>query len=205
MLQKCKVALLISEVESFRDSYKKLASDVNIKLNVSSQWDEHYRVSEDVVILGGKYLGFLNPSYYSKAVVILKPAESPAPYIQQGVSRFIFDYQNQYELITALFYEKPVVVHADSKEVKEIVEEYRFPCFKNGDYDFRFDKDVYLYKGKPIYLCASQKRFLAQWLIGGHKENKRRMTLCNLRKKFGEDFLKDIDRFGNYKEACNEQ
>ena len=57
-----------------------------------------------------------------------------------------------------------------------------------GDYDFQFDKNTFRYKGKSIYLCGSQKAYLASWLLNAHKDNSKRMILCNLRKKFGADF-----------------
>lgn len=205
MLQKSRRALLLSDVKSFSEMYRQLAHDIGVMLTVEAEWHESYRVVDEVVILGAKHLPHLNKAYYPKAVVILKSGESPAPYIKEGVSRFIFDHTNAYELITALFYDKPVVVQARSKEISEIVEEYGCQHFQAGKYDFKFDKDVYKYRGRPIYLCESQKRYLAEWLIGGHKDNKRRMILCNLRKKFGEDFLKDVNRFGEIKEEKDEQ
>ena len=200
MLEKCKTVLLISEVASFTNMYKELAESVGVKLIGETSWNNKYRIMQDVVITGAKHLDSINKSYYPKTVLLLKPGESPAKYIKEGIERFIFDHQNQYELTVALFKAEPVVVHTSSRSVVQIVEDYGNPMFCNGDYDFRFDKDIYIYKDRPIYLCESQKKFLAQWLLAGHKDNKKRMTLCNLRKKFGEDFLRDVDRFGQMKE-----
>lgn len=204
MLQKSRNVLLISDVENFTSMYKELALSIGVKLHAEASWHVTYRVPEDVVILGAKHLETLNPTYYSKAVLLLRPEENPVSFAKKGISRFIFDYQNQYELVMALFYEQPVIVHAQAKEVAECIREYGYPKFEFGDYSFAFDRDVFRYKDKPIYLCESQKRFLAEWLIGGHKDNKKRMILCNLRKKFGEDFLKDVNRFGEIKEVKNE-
>ena len=55
-----------------------------------------------------------------------------------------------------------------------------------------------------IYLTDSSKKYLAQWLLNGLKDNSKRMILCNLRKKFGKDFLSDIDRFGQLKGGKDE-
>lgn len=205
MLEKCNSALLISEVESFSETYETIARDIGVDMTVEKEWKPRYRMSRDVVILGSKYLPDLNKAYYPVAVVILKRGENPVPYIKEGVNHFIFDYTNQYELLMALFKSPRVLVNGASQELKEMLRESGTTRFKAGAYDFRFDMNLYLYKGQPVYLQEAQKRYLAQWLLFGNKENKHRMLLCLMRKKFGEDFLKDIDRFGQLKEERNEQ
>lgn len=197
MLRKCKTVLLLTDVASFASLYTQLADSVGVKLIVEEEWNDRYRVKEDVVILGSKYLDSLNKAYYSKAVIILKSGENPAQYIKMGISRFVFNYENQMELLVALFSEEPVVIRSYTMDIADIVKECGVPHFCSGDYDFRFDKGIFMYKNKQIYLCESQKQYLAQWLLAGKKDNSKRMTLCNLRKKFGADFLADIDRFGN--------
>lgn len=196
MLEKCSTALLISEVEAFSKMFESLAKDVGVNMTVESSWNVKYRVTKDIVILGSKYLPYLNKAYYPMAVVILKNNESPAPYIKEGINHFIFDHTNQFELITALFKQNKVLVNGASLELNQMLKESGTTRFLLGDYDFRFDMNIYKYKGQPIYLQEAQKRYLAQWLLFGNKENKHRMLLCLMRKKFGEDFLKDIDRFG---------
>lgn len=205
MLEKCNSALLISEVESFSETYETIARDIGVDMTVEKEWKPRYRMSRDVVILGSKYLPDLNKAYYPVAVVILKKGENPVPYVKEGVNHFIFDYTNQYELLMALFKTPRVLVNGASQELKEMLRESGTTRFKAGAYDFRFDMNIYLYKEQPIYLQEAQKRYLAQWLLFGNKENKHRMLLCLMRKKFGEDFLKDIDRFGQIKEDKDEQ
>ena len=156
-------------------------------------------MNKDIVIFGSKYLSQVNKAYYPSSVIILKKGESPAPFIKEGINHFIFDYMNQYELITALFKQAKVLIRASS-EIKDILEDSVFTRFTLGDYDFRFDLNIYLYKGKPIYLQKAQKIYLAQWLLFGNKDNSKRAIVCKLRKKLGSDFLKDIDRFGRLKE-----
>lgn len=204
MLEKCMTALLITDVESFADTYCQLAQDIGVKLRVESQWSNIYRSDEDVIILGTKYLEKLNKAYLAKAVVILRSGESPAKYIKNGIERFIFDYTNQYELILALFRKETLVIHSSSDDLRKIVKDSGLTSFCLGDYDFKFDLNHYKYRGKPIYLVDSQKRYLAEWLLNGYKDNRKRMLLCNMRKRFGAEFLKDIDRFGQLKEEKNE-
>lgn len=72
----------------------------------------------------------------------------------------------------------------------------RYACVYHG---------IFFYKGKPIYLTSAHKKYLAEWLLTGNKDNSRRMILCNLRKKFGVDFLADIDRFGQPKRRIEDE
>lgn len=204
MLIKCKSALLLSDVESFSKVYEMIAEEVGVELKVESDWSERYRLTQEIVILGSKYLDKLNPMYYPNAVLILKSDEKPYPFMQKGITRFIFDYQNKYELFTALFKTEPVTVHSGHLPLEEIIKDSSVWNFTYGDYDFKFDKDKYFYKGKQIYLANAQKRYLAEWLLNGHKDNSKRMILCIMRKKFSQDFLADIDRFGRIKEEKDE-
>lgn len=197
MLSKCKSVLLLTDVESFANTFRKLAESIEVEVAVASEWQERYRVSDETVVLGSKFLPFLNESYYAKAVLILRADEDPFTYLKQGITRFVFDYTNENELLLSMFRAEPVVLRTQSREVKELVQDYGTTLFHTDTCDFRFDKDVFFYKKQPIYLCDSQKKYLAEWLIGGHKDNRKRMILCNLRKKFGADFLADVDRFGN--------
>lgn len=200
MLVKCESVLLLSDVISFTNLYQQLAEEADVKITVETEWSQRYRVVHDVVILGSKYLDNLNEAYYANAVVILKADESPFPLIHRGITRFIFDYHNQYELYMALFKQEAVVVHSSDMPFEDILRESNVWNFCYKDYDFKFDKDKFFYKGKPIYLANSQKRYLAEWLLNGHKDNNKRMLLCILRKKFGADFLKEVNRFGEIKE-----
>lgn len=200
MLRLCSKALLLSDVPSFAENYKALAEEVGVNLSVEEDWSSKYRITSEVVILGSKYLGKLNRAYYPEAVVILRQGESPAPYIKDGITRFIFNYQNNYELLCAFYKPEKVILHASSNDLKAIIKECDVLSYNFGDYDFRFDKNQFKYKGKPIFLYESAKRYLAEWLLNGHKDNKKRMILCNLRKKFGEEFLKDVDRYGQIRE-----
>ena len=205
MLIKCKSALLLSDVESFSKTYRIIAEEADVELKTESEWSERYRLAQEVVILGSKYLDKLNSMYYPNAVLILKSGENPYPFMKKGITRFIFDYQNKYELFTALFRAEPVMVHSGHLPLEEIIKGSSVRNFTYGDYDFKFDKDRYFYKGKQLYLANAQKRYLAEWLLNGHKDNSQRMILCIMRKKFGQNFLTDIDRFGRIKEEKDEQ
>ena len=204
MLVKCKRALLLSDVTSFANTYRKIADEADVALTVASDWSECYRVTQDLVILGSKFLSKLHKMYYPNAVLILKADEDTLPYIQEGITKFIFNYQNEMELFTAFFKAEAITIHSSNTALENILKESHIRVFQLGNYDFAFDKDKYSYKGKPIYLSNSQKRYLAEWLLNGHKDNKKRMLLCNLRKKFGEEFLKDVDRFGRFEEDKDE-
>ena len=200
MLRKIKKALLLSDVPSFTENYKALASDIGVDLTVEEEWNCKYRVGAETVILGSKYLQDLNSAYYPSAVLILKEGESPASYIKEGITRFIFDYKNSYELLCAFYKPEAIVIHASDMNLSDIIKDCVYTNFQFGDYDFKFDRNVFKYKGNPVYFTEAVKRYLAEWLLNGHKDNSKRTFLCNLRKRFGKEFLADVDRFGNLKE-----
>lgn len=199
MLKKVNKALLISDVTSFSDNFSALAEDIGVTLLVEPSWNVKYRVNADIIIFGSKYISEVNETYYPIAVIILKDGESPAPYIKMGVTRFIFNYKNNYELICALHKSDSVIVHSGSVEYEEIVKNSVTSRYNFGDYDFCFDKNVFMYKGKQIYLSNASKKYLAEWLLHSNKDNAKRMILCNLRKKLGESFLRDVNRYGELK------
>ena len=200
MLTLCKTALLISGNKDFAERYTSLAQAVEVSLTVETNWNVNYRVSKEVVILGSKHLPTLNKAYYSCAVVILSADENPQPYIEMGVKHFIFDYLYDNELLFAFYKAQATVVHSQSTDLATILKDSSATRYCFREYDFDFGNNKFVYKGLPIYLADTQKAFLADWLLNGYKDNKKRMVICNLRKKFGADFLKDIDRFGQVKE-----
>lgn len=205
MLNKGTTALLISEVPGFAEEYQALAGEIGVRMRVEPDWKTTFRAEQDVIILGSKHLAKVNRAYYPKVRVILKPGENPASLIKQGVEHFIFDYKNKYELIIALFKSETLVVHSGSQELRTLLKDTGVTTFCLKDYDFKFDKNQYRYKGKAIYLTDSQKKYLADWLLYGFKDNKKRMVIFTLRRKFGQDFLRDIDRFGQIKGGKDEQ
>ncbi len=200
MLIKCNSALLLTDVPSFAGVYKSIAKEALVQLKVEEDWSKSYRVAQDVIIAGSKYLDKINEAYISKTTLILRSDELPASFIAKGVERFIFDYQNVQELYMAFYRPDKVIVHTNNAELTDLIKTATTNCYQFGNYDFQFDKNSFKYKGKGIYLCKSQQRYLAEWLLYGNKDNKKRTILCVLRKKFGQDFLKDVDRHGVLKE-----
>ena len=200
MLIKCNSALLLTDVPSFAGMYKGIAKEALVQLKVEEDWSKSYRVAQDVIIAGSKYLDKINEAYISKTVLILRSDESPASFVAKGIERFIFDYQNAQELCMAFYRPDKVIVHTKDAELTDLIKTATTNCYQFGDYDFQFDKNSFKYKGKGIYLCKSQQKYLAEWLLYGNKDNKKRSILFALRKKFGQDFLKDVDRHGELKE-----
>ena len=192
MLMKCKSALLLSSVESFTRMYTQLASEIGVRLVVEAEWNRLYRVNQDIIILSSKYLDKVNESYYANAVLMLKSSERPEDFIEKGIKRFIFDYQNANELRLALY-----------KDIT-IAKSYTISRYAFGRYDFDFGEDSFKYEGRYIYLTPTEKAYIASWLLGGHKDNAKRGILCYARRRLGSDFLKDIDRFGRIKEDKDE-
>ena len=200
MLEKINSALLLSDVPSFVSRYKNLALESDVILEAEDTWNSRYRVGSDIVIAGSKFLDDINEDYYPVTVLILKKGESPSRFIKKGIERFIFNYEDDKELSFAFYRQKKQFLHFSSANLEETVADAGTQSFRQGNYDFWFDKNVFRYKGEAIYLCESAKKYLAEWLLHGHKDNGKRMVLYNIRKRLGKDFLKDIDRYGRIKE-----
>lgn len=196
MLARVNKALLLSDVPAFYNSYKALAEDIGVELKCEEQWNRQYRVNTDVLIAGSKYLPDINESSYPYLVIILKDGENPFPYIQKGITRFIFNFRNNFELMCALYNPEKIIVHACEKELETVLRTLSVHTYHEGNYDFDFDLNQFSYKGKKIYISKASKMYLAEWLLNGNKDNSKRMVLCNLRKKLGSEFLADVDRFG---------
>ena len=197
MLKKVNKAMLLSDVPSFYNGFKALAEDIGVSFTVESEWNTKFRVSADILIFGGKYLSSVNEAYYPVSVVILREGESPAPYIKMGITRFIFNYRNTFELLCSLYKPEATIVYSARTEYEALIGNCKAESFIFGDYNFNFKDDRFKYRGKLIFLSKASKRYLAEWLLNGTKDNSKRMILCNLRKKFGKDFLREINRYGD--------
>ena len=199
MLHKVKNALLLTDVEQFRKKDVELAYDMDVKLDCESAWKKNYRIGNEAVITGSKFLDSINEVYYPSVVLILKEGEKPFPFIQMGIKHFIFDYKNVLELSMAFYKEVDILKFHVKEKLSGVLEKSAATRFIHGNYDFSFDTENFVYRGKRIFLSETAKVYLAEWLLRGKKDNNRRTILCNLRKSFGKTFLRDVDRFGQYK------
>ena len=200
MLLKCSSALLLTDVKNFGLLYSDLAEELGVSLKVEAEWNKRYRITEEIVICGSKFLDRVNEQFYPGTTVILKSGESPLPYVKKGIESFIYDYENQYELAMAFYKKSKINIRQDSEDMRTILDSSMTVSFNEKEYSFDFSRDEFLYSGKRIYLTSSEKLYLAEWLLLHKKDNSKRMCLFNMRKKFGNAFMKDIDRFGNVKE-----
>lgn len=192
--------LLLTDVPSFAQRYKAIASSVDVSMESEPVWNPKFRVVEDLIIFGSKYLDRVNEKFYFKSVIILKEGENPFDYTERGIQRFIFNFYNDFELLYTLFKEKQKIIRTIDTKLDDIIADSEYSQFSFGDYDFRFDTNLYKYRGQRIYLRESEKLYLANWLLKGTKENKKRSILFTLRKKFGTNFLRDVNRFGQIEE-----
>lgn len=204
MYKKSKSVLLLSDVTEYCRFVKDIADKEGVYFSSESSWDKDYRVLAETVLLGSKFLDSLNPSYYKSAVIILKPEENPLPFLEKGITRFIFDYRSVAEISFA-FYKIELVTIAESKlDYTSFLDYADINQFCFGSYEFKFDQDSFKWKGKNVFISKAEKRFLAEWLLKGRKDNAKRMYLCNLRKRLGAGFLKDVDKNGTYKGGKHE-
>lgn len=198
MLKKVQSALLLTTSKSFSEVYTTVAEEMYIDLHIESEWRDTYFVSEEVVICGAKYLKDISKEYYKRLVLILKKDESIGQYIEMGIERFIFDFENRAELVCSFLFPQKEVFYSYSRNLMEIVQSSFVTTFVAGDYNFDFLKGRYFYKNQELYLTNAQKTYLAEWLLKHNKDNKRRNILTTLKKSFGKDFLKDVDRYGTF-------
>lgn len=205
MLIKCSSALLLTNIDSFAHFCTECAEELNVYLRVESEWNYNFRISEEVILCGSKYLDSVNEKFYPNVVLILKDTERPFPFMQKGITRFVFNYNNRVELMYAFYKQEKVYIKQEDESVKSVLDTACTLVFKKGEYNFDFGKDRFYFQNKGIYLTKTEKVYLANWLLSGKKDNKQRGTLCRLRKKFGDIFLDNVDRFGQLKEANNEQ
>lgn len=188
-MEKVKSVLLITEVDSFAREYEALAEEVEVTIDTAFDWNTRYRVQDDIIICGSKFLDRIHVEYYNKVTLILKQGESPFQYMKLGINNFIFDYKNHNELLFAFY-----------RKTDALVQEYSTVIFHKEDYNFRWDLDLFEYRNERIYLTKGEKSYLYSWLIAMKKDNNKRSMIFNMRKKFGKDFLADVDRHGNIKE-----
>jgi hypothetical protein len=61
-----------------------------------------------------------------------------------------------------------------------------------GDYDFRFSKGEFFWKGVRMHITAGEALFLRRWLVDGNLIAREKYYLRNIRNRHGSDFLADI-------------
>lgn len=201
MLKTCSSMLLLSGVPHFIQYVSEVARDAEIKVNANEEWNLNYRINEDIVLCGSKFLSCINVEDYDKVRLLLKTDEKVAKFIKMGITHFIFDYNNVRELAFSFFVEEEKLDADDKACVSKLLSRIETKRFNQGSYDFDFDRDSFKYEGVGIYLRPSEKVYLAQWLLLHKKDNSKRVTLYRLRKKFGSSFLADVDKYGKFKET----
>ena len=60
MLSNVKTALLLTNIDSFASNIRSIAEECDVALTVEEDWSEKYRVSEEVILCGSKYLDKIN-------------------------------------------------------------------------------------------------------------------------------------------------
>lgn len=162
MLRKCSsISILVSD-ENQKAKCKTVARQIKVEVNKTGE----------VILCDGKNLSKISHNNYDKVVLILNN-ESPVTYIKEGITRFIFDFDNMYELCVAMYTDRPSETIYDLND-----------CY------FDFSKNDFLYKGEKIFISKSQREVLKSVLINGEKKSSSYRTIVyRLRKKFGKEFL----------------
>ena len=190
---------MLSNVPSFVKYISDISADLGIELDTADVWNINYRLNAEVIICGSKYIPYINVVDYDKVRLILKTNETVAEFIEMGITHFIFDYNNTKEVAFSFFFDAEEK-QTDEMTVTDIINKTKISRFTKGKYDFNFLTNTFKYDGVGIYLRESEKIYIAKWLFLNIKENSKRILLFNMRKKFGKDFMQDIDRLGKIKE-----
>lgn len=204
MLKVCSNVLLLSGVASFISHVTEIANDIETVIDVADTWNVNYRVNAEVIICGSKYIDCIGKEDYDKIRLVLKTDETVIPFIRKGITHFIFDHTNKREVAFSMFVDKEEQINERPASLSDIMSEAHISLFHNDRYFFNFASDTFRFKGAGIYLRKSEKEYLARWVLMGNKDNSKRILLCKMRKRFGKDFMQDVDRKGNYQGDSNE-
>ena len=193
MLVSSKTALLLSKDTDFIARYETVAQMCNVELTVRSEWNERYRINQDVVIAEGELASLVASEYKNRLVLVFSGSIAE---MRAKADRFIFNKENLQELIYAFLKIDNSVKVKDTRSVTSIVISSGRSVFKEADYDFDFANSTFRYKGKEIYVSEGQKIVLAKWLLLGERGNNCYVQIHQMRKKLGKDFLSDINKYG---------
>lgn len=184
MQKVCSSVLLLTKdkrvVEAFNDTALSIG---DVRVRVSEEWNESYRVSEEVIIADSEYLESIGDFYIDRVVLRLKLSESFLAY-KDRVKKFIFMCSDERQRLYALMIEGKAEPKLSEK------------TFRTEHYAFDFERKEFFFDGKGIWLTKGEQDYLKSWLLLGEKDNRNRFFLFNMRKRFGKGFLADIDRFG---------
>lgn len=200
MLKTCRSFLLLTEDKRLQNVYEAVARNSEIRIKIMEKWDVMNRSTEDVIICDSYFADMLNEDYWFKTVVVLKQGESFVPY-RKRFDRFVFDRENKNEIAYSLVKIKLDVKRevAELTTVGSIINECGTSVYSCGDYFFDFGNGVYKYKGNGIYLTEGNKIALAKWLLLHKKNSSTRTQAYQMRRKFGNDFLLDVNIKGGIK------
>ena len=206
MLDTCKTALLLTDNERLAKSYEEVAFRCNVLLKWEKDWTKQYRISSDVVICTAEYVDMIAEEYRHKAVLVFGKGERIAKW-RWTFDRYVFNPDDENELVYSLLRIKPSKkeVKASSPNLTSVLRDCGETRFVKGDYMFDFVQDIFIYKGVKIYLSKGNKLMLARWLFLSYKDNNARTQVCILRKKFGKDFLSDINAKGELKNESGQR
>lgn len=200
MLETCKTLLLLTDSEELAKRYEEVAFKCNVLLRWEKGWTKQYRISSDVVVCTSEYADMIAEEYRAKAILVLNKGEKIGKW-RWKFDRYVFNAEDENEVVYSMLRIKPSKkeVKASSPTLSAVLQESGESHFCKGNYDFNFPQDIFKYKGTRIYLSKGNKLMLARWLFLSYKDNNARTQVCALRKKFGKDFLSDINAKGEIK------
>ena len=200
MLDTCKTLLLLTDSEELAKRYEEVAFKCNVLLRWEKGWTKQYRLSSDVIVCTSEYAEMIAEEYRVKTVLVLGKDEKIGKW-RWKFDRYVFNAEDENEIVYSMLRIKPSKreVKASSPDLPTVLRDCGETKYEEGDYYFDFTHDIFKYKGTRIYLSKGNKLILARWLFLSYKDNNTRTQVCVLRKKFGKDFLSDINAKGEMK------
>lgn len=175
---------------------KAFCDSFSIILDIEREWNVNYIARQSVIITDTSMISLINEELLPRTTLVLKETDNFTEYMNK-VYNYIFDMNDERQLIRALLTDR-----VDNITTQDIIRSHA--TYNKGDYNFNFSVEKFNYKKRGIYLTKGQQKFLYAWLILANKDTSGRKHLCVMRKKFGKDFLADVDKKGNIKEEKEE-
>ena len=173
--------------------YKKVfaeANSVNIQISRSSSFKEieTYFNNFDLIFSDFEFLKHFKS--IRDRIVVIDPANYTRRLLDKGYTRFLFNKDDRNEILACLV----TVENFRGKEAEEAKKIERTNKFEYLGLKMDFKKALYVYKGDELYITPAQHKYLYTrfYLKDKTEANKLRINLHRLRKKFGEDFLKEV-------------
>lgn len=190
MLYKIRHAMIVSDDKDFAERCVRICKANDIFPYVVSEQQEDMHMAQDIILCDCMCLYTVRREYARKTVVVLDDEHSYHQYSKE-YDMYIFNRNNDDEIEHILLYKHGEERIARNKRtVSSVLSVAGNTTFDGLDCLFDFAQGRYMYKGEQVFFTEAQKVALARILLLGEKSQYTRVSLCRLRKQFGDGFLR---------------